>query len=150
MEDTRQSAPNMEEIDLLKLAKSVWRKRAFILKAAAVGAVVGVVVAFSIPREYTPTVKMAPEGVKTSAAGGMADLAAMAGINLGGQNQSGDGINLMLYPDIVSSTPFIVEMSQIPVRGKEMPSPVSLYDYVDQELSAPWWSHVVGAPMPAR
>ena len=46
MEDTRQSAPNMEEIDLLKLAKSVWRKRAFILKAAAVGAVVGVVVAF--------------------------------------------------------------------------------------------------------
>lgn len=65
----------------------------------------------------------------------MADLAAMAGINLGGQNQSGDGINLMLYPDIVSSTPFIVEMSQIPVRGKEMPSEISLYDYVDQELS---------------
>lgn len=51
----------------------------------------------------------------------MADLAAMAGINLGGQNQSGDGINLMLYPDIVSSTPFIVEMSQIPVRGKRCP-----------------------------
>ena len=105
MEDTRQSASNMEEIDLLKLAKSVWRKRAFILKVAAAGAVVGLVVAFSIPREYTTTVKMAPEGVKTSAAGGMADLAAMAGINLGGQNQSGDGINLMLYPDIVSSTP---------------------------------------------
>lgn len=147
MEDTRQSASNMEEIDLLKLAKSVWRKRAFILKVAAAGAVVGLVVAFSIPREYTTTVKMAPEGVKTSAAGGMADLAAMAGINLGGQNQSGDGINLMLYPDIVSSTPFIVEMSQIPVRGKEMPSEISLYDYVDQELSAPWWSHVIGAPM---
>ena len=135
MEDTRQSVSNAEEIDLLKLAKSVWRKRAFILKVAAAGAVVGLVVAFSIPREYTTTVKMAPEGVKTSAAGGMADLAAMA------------GINLMLYPDIVSSTPFIVEMSQIPVRGKEMPSPVSLYDYVDQELSAPWWSHVIGAPM---
>ena len=147
MEDTRQSVSNAEEIDLLKLAKSVWRKRAFILKIAAAGAVVGLVVAFSIPREYTTTVKMAPEGVKTSAAGGMADLTAMAGINLGGQNQSGDGINLMLYPDIVSSTPFIVEMSQIPVRGKEMPSPVSLYDYVDQELSAPWWSHVIGAPM---
>ena len=147
MEDTRQSVSNAEEIDLLKLAKSVWRKRAFILKVATAGAVVGLVVAFSIPREYTTTVKMAPEGVKTSAAGGMADLAAMAGINLSGQNQSGDGINLMLYPDIVSSTPFIVEMSQIPVRGKEMPSPVSLYDYVDQELSAPWWSHVIGAPM---
>lgn len=144
MEDTRQSASNMEEIDLLKLAKSVWRKRAFILKVAAAGAVVGLVVAFSIPREYTTTVKMAPEGVKTSAAGGMTDLAS---IYLGGQNQSGDGINLMLYPDIVSSTPFIVEMSQIPVRGKEMPSEISLYDYVDQELSAPWWSHVIGAPM---
>ena len=114
MEDTRQSVSNAEEIDLLKLAKSVWRKRAFILKVATAGAVVGLVVAFSIPREYTTTVKMAPEGVKTSAAGGMADLAAMAGINLSGQNQSGDGINLMLYPDIVSSTPFIVEMSQIP------------------------------------
>ena len=53
MEDTRQSVSNAEEIDLLKLAKSVWRKRAFILKVATAGAVVGLVVAFSIPREYT-------------------------------------------------------------------------------------------------
>ena len=29
MEDTRQSVSNAEEIDLLKLAKSVWRKRSF-------------------------------------------------------------------------------------------------------------------------
>ena len=40
----------VQEIDLMDLAKKLWSARRFILKAAAYGIVVGLVVAFSIPR----------------------------------------------------------------------------------------------------
>lgn len=136
------------EIDLLELAKTLWNKRKFIIKYALVGTVVGLIIGFSIPAEYTTTVKMAPEGAKSSQMGGMADLAALAGVSIGGGSGT-DGINLSLYPDVVSSTPFIAEISTIKVQGKTMKQPVSLYDYTKEELKGPWWGYVMRAPMAA-
>lgn len=54
----------------------------------------------------------------------------------------------MLYPDVVQSTPFIVELSQIPVQPKKS-GKLSLYDYIDTELSSPWWSYILRAPIKA-
>lgn len=148
MEDMQPAAGKPDEIDLLELAGKIWKKRKFVIKTAIAGAIAGLIVAFSIFNEYTTTVKMAPEGMKATSESGVADLAAMAGFDLGGKNKA-DGINLMLYPDVVMSTPFIVEMSQIPVRGKKMESPVTLYDYIDNGLSQAWWGVVLGLPMKA-
>lgn len=105
--------PETEEIDLLELAKKIWAKRRFIIKYALIGAVAGLVIGFSLPKEYTSSVKMAPEEGKSNKTSNMAGLAALAGFDLSGAGGV-DGINLMLYPDVVQSTPFIVELSQIP------------------------------------
>ena len=48
-----------QEIDLLELAGKIWDARKTILKWGVVGAVVGIVIAFSIPKEYTTTIKLA-------------------------------------------------------------------------------------------
>ena len=139
MEETQSSGTTAEEIDLLDLMKKIWARRIFVLKAAGIGAIAGLIIAFSIPKEYTTTVKMAPEGINATKGGGMADLAALAGFDLSsGNGNNVDGINLMLYPDVVNSTPFMVDLSQIPVQGKKMPATMSLYDYVDTQLSSPW------------
>lgn len=103
--------PETEEIDLLELAKKIWAKRRFIIKYALIGAVAGLVIGFSLPKEYTSSVKMAPEEGKSNKTSNMAGLAALAGFDLSGAGGV-DGINLMLYPDVVQSTPFIVELSQ--------------------------------------
>lgn len=50
-----------QEIDLLELAKKIWASRGFVLKFCLYGLIVGLVVAFSIPKEYTTTIKLAPE-----------------------------------------------------------------------------------------
>ncbi len=90
---------------------------------------------------------MAPEGINATKGGGMADLAALAGFDLSsGSGNNVDGINLMLYPDVVNSTPFMVDLSQIPVQGKKMPATMSLYDYVDTQLSSPWWKYLLAVP----
>ena len=107
MEETQSSGTTAEEIDLLDLMKKIWARRIFVLKAAGIGAIAGLIIAFSIPKEYTTTVKMAPEGINATKGGGMADLAALAGFDLSsGSGNNVDGINLMLYPDVVNSTPF--------------------------------------------
>ena len=50
-----------EEIDLLELAAKLWKSRRTIFIYAGVAAIIGLVVAFSIPKEYTTTIKLAPE-----------------------------------------------------------------------------------------
>lgn len=133
------------EIDLIDLSKSVWTKRRTIVKWSIIGFVAGVIIAFSLPKEYASVVKMAPENSKNAQLGGMSSLASLAGLNLG--NLSEDGISVNLYPDIAQSTPFLIEMSRIPVRKKnEQEKTMSLYDYI-ADLSAPWWNRILGAPM---
>ena len=136
-----------EEIDLLELAKKLWDKRRFIGKYAIIAAVVGLIVGFSIPREYTSGAKMAPEGLKNTSGSNLAGLAALAGFDLSSGGNM-EGINLTLYPDVVQSTPFIVELSQIPVQPKDQDK-MSLYDYIAEELSSPWWSYIIRLPMKA-
>lgn len=48
----------------------------------------------------------------------MSSLAAMAGINMNASS-SADAIYPDLYPDIVSSTPFITDLFNIPVKDLE-------------------------------
>lgn len=133
-----------QEIDLIDLFKSIWAKRRTIIKWSVIGFVAGVIIAFSLPKEYASTVKMAPENSKNARLSGMSSLASLAGVNLG--NLSEDGINVNLYPDIAQSTPFLIEMSRIPVRKNEQGKTMSLYDYIS-DLSVPWWNRILGAPM---
>ena len=74
-------ADNVQEIDLVELAKRLWSERKFLFKCCGVAIVVGLVVAFSIPKEYSTTVKLAPETSDPSKKmGNLGGLAAMAGI----------------------------------------------------------------------
>lgn len=52
---------NTQEIDLIELAKQLWSKRKFIFKCCGIAVVAGLIVAFSIPKEYSTSVKLAPE-----------------------------------------------------------------------------------------
>lgn len=142
---------NMEEqeIDLMELAMKLWAERKMILKWCGWAALVGLVVAFSIPKEYESTVTLAPESNKgRSISGGMAALAGMAGINLGGSS-SADALSPELYPDIVKSVPFSVEMFDVKVTDKEGELNTTLYEYLKEEQKQPWWGYITAAPFKA-
>lgn len=51
----RQELPEEQEIDLIELAQKLWKERKFLLKGCGIAVVVGLIVAFSIPKEYTTT-----------------------------------------------------------------------------------------------
>lgn len=141
--------PEEKEIDLIELAQKVWAGRKLILKACGIALVVGLVVAFSIPKEYTTKVTLAPETSSgKSGLGGMGALAAMAGINIG-SGSGEDALSPELYPDIVSSTPFLLELFDVKVVSRKGTLETNLYDYLDEHQRSPWWSAVLSAPFKA-
>ena len=137
-----------QEIDLIELAQKVWAGRKLVLKVCGVAVLVGLVVAFSIPKEYSTSVTLAPETGSKSSTGGMGALAAMAGINLGSSTGE-DALSPELYPDIVSSTPFLLEMFDVKVADQKGKINTTLYEYLDKYQRAPWWGAVASAPFKA-
>lgn len=135
-----------QEIDLLELAGKIWDARKTILKWGLIGAVAGIVIAFSIPKEYTTTIKLAPEATDGSKVSGMSGLAAMAGINLG-SSQGADAVYPQLYPDVVNSVPFTVSLLDVPVTvSKDDDKTVTVRQFLEEDTSAPWWSAVMSLP----
>lgn len=136
-----------EEIDLLELAGKLWDRRKTIIRWGLVGVVIGLIVAFSIPREYTASVTLAPEmGNAKGGSGSLGALASFAGINMG-QGSSADAVYPELYPDVVSSTPFSVDLLDVNVETEIEDFPKgSIKDILDEHTSAPWWGVIMGLP----
>lgn len=137
----------MQEIDLIELAQKLWAERRLILKVCGIAVVVALVVAFSIPKEYSTTVTLAPE-MNSRAGSSMSTLAAMAGINLGG-SKGDDALSPELYPDIVNSTPFLVDLFDVRVKSLDEKIDTTLYNYMAEHQRSSWFSVVLSSPFRA-
>lgn len=129
------------EIDLIGILRKIIGIRKTIYKAAGIGLVVGIIVAISIPKQYTVGVTLSPE-MGGSKGGGLSGLAASflgSGVSM---NEGTDALNVSLSADIVSSTPFLLELSTMKIPALEGET-MTLNVYLDEE-SSPWWSYVIG------
>lgn len=135
-----------QEIDLLELAMKLWNQKKKICIWCFIGAIIGLIVAFSIPREYTTDVKLAPElGNGQKMGGSLGAMAAMVGI--GGASQGGaDAVNPTLYPDVVSSVPFLVGLFNVPVQDIDEGERIPLKEYMEEDIRSPWWSAIISFP----
>lgn len=141
---TQEKRTEEQEIDLLELARKLWRKRKWFYKAVGVAVVAGLVVAFSIPKTYSVTVTLAPESGK-SGSSGLAGAAAMLGLgNLSAGNEA-DALNITLFPDILASNPFALELYDMPVTPAKAEQPLPLNEYLEKQRK-PWWGYLLGLP----
>lgn len=149
MEERKYIEEQYDEIDIMELVRKLLKSWKFILMWCGIAAVVGLIIGFSIPKEYTVSSKLAPE-VASKNGGSISSLASLAGINLNNMNTS-DAVYPDLYPEIVASAPFIVDLFSMPVEFMHKKDTVrtDLYDYVKNYTRVPWWSVVIGAPMKA-
>jgi len=118
-----------DEIDLLALAKTIWNGRKTIVLSVLIGTILGLVISLSTPNEYTASTVIVSllgnEG--SSKMGGLGGLAALAGINLD-MNQGAE-LPPVIYPQILGSVTFQLEMMNAPLNFKDHPTPMSLFDY---------------------
>ena len=128
------------EIDVIGIAKRVFAEWKLLLKFVGVAAVVGVVIALNTPKAYTTSVILAPE---VSGAGNMldnlSDLASMVGVNIGSSSSSIDAIYPEIYPDVIASSGFIINLFDVNVRLMDK-TEKSFYDHLTKDMKVPFWS----------
>ena len=144
-EEGTQQDPEELEIDLMEYVRKLWSVRKLLLKAAVVGLVVGLIIALSLPREYTVGVTLSPESGKNASGGGLSGMASMLG--LGGMSMGGDAdaLNITLFPEIVASTPFLLELLDTHVTTLDGKVDTTFMAYLDEQKS-PWWGTLLALP----
>ena len=131
-------------IDWMGILRKIIAIRKTLYKAVGVGLVLGIIIALSIPKQYTVTVTLSPEmGSDAKASGGLASLA--SSFLGGGASSSPDALNATLAPDIVASTPFILELFNTKVQTLDGKLDTTLVAYLDEQKS-PWFSYIMKAP----
>lgn len=140
-----QEAENDElEIDWMEILRKIIAIRKTLYKAAGVGVVLGIIIALSIPKQYTVTVTLSPEMGGDSKGGGLASLASSF-LGGGASSSSNDALNVTLAPDIVASTPFILELFNTRVQTLDGELDTTLVAYLDEQKQ-PWWGYIKAIP----
>ena len=133
----------ISEIDLVTLFHKLIRKRKSLYKAIGAGIIAGAIIGFSLPKTYQVDVSLSPES-GVSATSGLSGIASMFGLGNASAGFGEDALTFNMFPKIVKTNPFVLEMLQIPIQTQKGDC-VILYDYLDTEKK-PWWSHIMGAP----
>lgn len=110
-------------IDLKALFRILWKEKWWIALITIVVTAVGCAYAFLAREEFTTQGKILPE-LQSKAGSGLsqfAGLASLAGIDLNSLG-SGSGIDAVrpdLYPDVITSTPFYLELFKVKVYTRD-------------------------------
>lgn len=133
------------EIDLMDVLRKIISIRKTLYKAAGVGVIIGIIVYLSIPKQYTVNVTLSPEMGGFKSGNGLVGIAASflgSGVSSG---DSSDALNASLSSEIVSSTPFLLELLSIDIPAPDGNGNMVLDTYLDDQ-SSPWWNYVIGFP----
>lgn len=145
IENNNKTAQN-DEIDLIEVFKKIWAGRKIIYKSMVICFVIGLIVALGTPKEYKSEVTLLVE--TGSGSNGMSGLlqqfGGLAGINLGGANGGADALRPDLYPDVIKSTPFLLEVLDQKVTESKYDSTLSVSQYLDRHTRSSLMSIIIG------
>ena len=103
------------EIDLMALARTIWQGRRTVFISVGICAVLGVFIALFSPKKYTVSTVIVPQISSSSSSSSLSSLASLAGFDLGGVKSTAE-LSPILYPQIVNSVPFKLELMNTPLR----------------------------------
>lgn len=140
----------MDDDDLIQIrpadiGKFLWRSRKAVLVFAVLGGVVGLYYAFSKPDDYKSEVIVMPEVANSSpgGTGGLGSLAGLAGLNL--DNAGGDVIRPNLYPNVLQSIPFALQVLNQPVYSKNYGTTMPLQTYLKRQKQQTPFQRLMGS-----
>jgi uncharacterized protein involved in exopolysaccharide biosynthesis len=135
-----------EGIDLMEVIKRIWAGRRTVLLFMACGFVLAVVVVLVTPKQYQTQVKLLAESSSKGGAGGLLgqlggmsgiNLGGLSGLNLGGSSQS-DALTPELYPEIVKSTPFLLDVLNQKVTESKHGKTMTVAEYLQGYNKSPF------------
>lgn len=132
------------QIDWMGILRQLLAIRKTLYKAAGIGLIIGILIALGTPKQYTVSITLSPEMGSSKSGSGLASMAAsFLGTSI--STDSPDALNATLAPDIVTSTPFLMELFDARVVSQDKQIDTTFTAYLDEQKSS-WMGYVLKAP----
>ena len=121
---------NKIRIDFSEVAKKIWGRKRLLIKVWIITFILSCVWIFPQPRYYKCEISIAPETSNVSGAlGNLSSIASNFGFNIGDMKSS-DAIYPQLYPELLKSTKFLVELFDIQIQTADGKIKTDYYTYL--------------------
>ncbi|NWJ51830.1 MAG: hypothetical protein HXX14_13295 [Bacteroidetes bacterium] len=135
-----------ESIDLVEVFKQIKKGQKTIFVCMAVSFIIAIGIVLITPKQYKTQISLLAESSSKNGAsgllgqlGGLAgglNLGGLSGLNLGG-SASSDALTPDLYPDIVKSTPFLLEVLSQKVTESHKNKTITVAEYLERYNKTP-------------
>lgn len=132
------NAPQIEEeegLDIIVLVKQLWNGRKTIIIWTCAFMVLGLIAALSMKRVYAVSTVMVPQ-LNSNKNSSLSSLASLAGFDLSAATSSTE-LSPLIYPQIVSSTPFRLELMYTPLHYEKCDTAICMLDYSLSDYGKP-------------
>lgn len=117
-----------EGLDIMAIIHRLWDGRKTIFICLGIFVALGLVAAITMKRSYTVKTVMVPQ-LNSRQNSSLGSLAALMGVDLGVQASTAD-LSPLVYPEIVNSVPYRLELMHTPLHFTKCDYPISLFDYI--------------------
>ncbi len=130
-------------MDIQAILRQIYHGRKTIYYALTVAFVLAVILVILTPRKYdTKVVLLAESNARGGTSGLLGQLGAMSGMNIGGLlglnpggSSSSDALTSDLYPDVVKSTPFLLDVLQQKMTDSKNHETMTVEEYLKKYTS---------------
>lgn len=132
VEEYRDSHLKEQEIDIVELVQKFWDERFLIAKITGAFLILGLLIALFSPEEYTAEATLIPESSSSQigAAGLLQQYGGMLGLSGASLSGGEEGaIPPKLYPNMVQSLPYQIELMNTEVSFSSYDTTVTVYDF---------------------
>lgn len=135
-----QEIPRQEytrEIDVIAVIVRTFKAPISLLVFLILFGTIGVYIALTTPKTYTSAAVLAPEISGSSGmSGSLSDIASNFGIDLGGAKNGMDAIYPEIYPDVLTSKDFLLELLDVPVRLKDNDTIRTYFNHIQKDTKS--------------
>lgn len=126
------------------ILQQIWNIRRVVIKWEVWGIVIGLVICFSIPKEYTTTIKLVPEISKPNIeVDGVSQTVLSILMNKG---DDPDAYSKKLYALLIDNPGFFYDLLDLEFEDQSHSS-YKLRDLLSIELRHPWWYYITKYPV---
>jgi len=145
MAETQTKKENKDsEIDLIGILRIIWIGRKTIIRSMIVFLVIGVVNIIFTPKSYRSNVTLVVE--TNNASSGMSSIlqqyGGLLGINMNKSEKEALGPDL--YPEVIQSTPFLLDLMKLKVTESKFDSTITLENYIKYHMRSSFMSILYG------
>jgi len=139
---------SQNDIDLSELVGQLWNNRWFVTKITVIATILGLVLSFLMRPEYTSRASLMPEYRTAATTGGRAqDLlqkyGGLLGIDGSTYASNSNAIRVELYPQIVGSLPFLLELLNHKFYYSDYDTTSSLFAYFNSIYQPPMLDYLL-------